>query len=191
MAARDDRRFAEFVAARQHRLRRAAYLLTSDWETAADVTQEALVRVYLAWPRLDPDRGVMAYAHRALVSSTIDMSRRRGTRERHERRVAPGEAVADGAEQRATQDVVHQALTTLPRRQRLAVVLRYFDELSVAETAAAMRCSEGNVKSQTARGLDAMRRALADLGEPLADASLARVEQHEQHEQRDQEVGER
>lgn len=165
MTTRDDARFADFVAARQQRLRRAAYLLTGDREAAADVTQEALIRLYVAWPRLDPEQGLVSYAHRALMSAVIDASRRRGTRERYERRVATTESVADGTEQQAVRDAVVRALAAVPVRQRMAVVLRYYDELSVAETAAAMRCSPGTVKSQTARGLEALRLELARHGD--------------------------
>lgn len=75
MAQRDEQRYVEFVVAHQDRLRRAAYLLTADWAGASDVTQEALVRVYVALPRLDLDRGVLAYARKAVVSAAIDARR--------------------------------------------------------------------------------------------------------------------
>ena len=92
---RDDQQYADFVDASQHRLRRTAFLLTGDWQLAADATQEALLRMYVAWPRLERSGGgLQAYARRALVSATVDQRRRPWRRE------APAEIdvdIADGS----------------------------------------------------------------------------------------------
>lgn len=78
MARRDDEEYVEFVRAVARSLRRTAYLLCGDWQRAEDAVQEALVRVYVAWPRLDRSGGLHSYAHRALVSSALDEAKRRG-----------------------------------------------------------------------------------------------------------------
>lgn len=167
MARRDDERYAEFVTAYQHRLRGTAYLMTGDWATAADVTQEALIRVYVAWPRLQKDgAGVSAYAHRALHSAVVDQYRKHTRREKNEDRVQVVATVDDGAEARAERDVLAQALRALPERQRACVVLRYFEDLSVADAAAALKVSTGTIKSQTSHGLRALKQELARLGGP-------------------------
>jgi RNA polymerase sigma-70 factor (sigma-E family) len=161
---RDDAAYVEFVTASQHRLRRSAYLMTGDWQTAADVTQEALVRVYVAWPRLQRGGGLPTYARRALVSAVIDAGRRRSTRERYEDRVPVEPERGDHADHVADRALLLGALDALPPRQRACVVLRYFVDLSVAATAEALGCSEGTVKSQTSKALDQLRRRLASSG---------------------------
>jgi RNA polymerase sigma-70 factor (sigma-E family) len=161
---RDEAAYVEFVAASQQRLRRSAYLMTGDWQTAADATQEALIRVYVAWPRLKRGGGLPTYARRALVSAVVDAHRRRSTRERYEDRVEPEHERADHADHAVDRAWLMEALDALAPRQRRCVVLRYFDDLSVADTAEALGCSEGTVKSQTSKALDHLRRALATTG---------------------------
>jgi len=176
MAARDDGRYVEFVAASQERLRRTAYLMCGDWSTAADVTQEALLRVYVAWPRLETGDGLPTYARRALVSALIDHQRKNASRRKREDRVRLPDLVGDGTTDRADRAVLMQALRAVPPRQRACIVLRYFEDLCVADTAAALRCSEGTVKSQTSSGISALRRELERLGLPdLATATLGGI----------------
>jgi RNA polymerase sigma-70 factor (sigma-E family) len=172
---RDDEQYADFVDASQHRLRRTAFLLTGDWQLAADATQEALLRMYVAWPRLERSGGgLQTYARRALVSATVDQLRRPWRRE------APAEIdvnIADGGQledQVSNREVLMAALRRLPPRQRACVVLRYFDQFSVNETAEAMGCDPGTVKSQTARGLAALREIFAEHGRIDAAASVGR-----------------
>jgi RNA polymerase sigma factor (sigma-70 family) len=124
--------------------------------------QEGLIRVYVAWPRLVRRGGELAYARKAVVSAFLDSTRKRSSGERptsqhHDR--ASGEDLAAHVTDRAA---LMDALGRLPGRQRACVVLRYFEELDVRETAAALRCSEGNVKSQTSRGLAALRTMFED-----------------------------
>ncbi|QIK65886.1 SigE family RNA polymerase sigma factor [Nocardioides sp. HDW12B] len=164
MTRRDERLFVEFVAAHQERLRRAAFLITGDWASADDVTQEALVRLYVAMPRLGDLDSPMAYARRTVVNVAIDAARKRGTRERYEAREPVPPPSPDVAGAYAERTVVVAALEALAPRQRAVVVLRYFEDLSVEQTAQVMGCSPGTVKSQTARGLDTLRHALVEAG---------------------------
>ncbi|KRB80263.1 hypothetical protein ASE01_01870 [Nocardioides sp. Root190] len=154
---RDEEEFVAFAQGARARLRRTAYLMCGDWERASDHVQEALIRVYVAWPRLERAGREHAYARRAVVSVVLDHARRRSSsevvREADAERPAPG----DFAELVTARAALMEALADLPPRQRACVVLRYFEDLSVADTAAALGCSQGTVKSQTARALDTLR----------------------------------
>ncbi|WP_258724624.1 SigE family RNA polymerase sigma factor [Cellulomonas sp. NS3] len=148
--------------AAQHRplLVRTATLLTAgDPHTAEDVVQTALTRLYLAWPRLRGVENRTAYARRVLVNAFTDEMR--STRRQREdlRSELPDRATGDGG---ADDDarLLFAALGELPERMRAAVVLRYFHDLSVACTARALRCTQGTVKSQTARALEKLARRL-------------------------------
>jgi RNA polymerase sigma-70 factor (sigma-E family) len=159
---RDDAAYVEFVAASQQRLRRSAYLMTGDWQSAADVTQEALIRVYVAGPRLQRAGGLPTYARRALVSAVIDAHRRTATRVKHEDRVPVETEFTDHTDHLLDREVLLEALADLPPRQRACIVLRFFDDLTVADTAQALGCSEGTVKSQTSKALEHLRRVLTE-----------------------------
>lgn len=149
--------FSEFAVASRVRLRNTAYLLCGDWDRASDHVQEGLIRVYVAWPRLVRKGGELAYARKAVVSAFLDSSRKRSSTERptdHQADRSSGEDLASSVADRAA---LMEALGRLPERQRTCVVLRYFEELDVRETAAVLGCSEGNVKSQTSRALASLR----------------------------------
>lgn len=160
MRRRDDDEFAEFAAARQVPLRRTAYLLCGDWQLAADIAQEALIRVYVAWPRLERRGGLNAYARRAVVSVAIDQRRRRSSTEvptPDDETVASGTDIAARVTDR---EVLVGALGRLAPRQRACVVLRYFEDLPVGDVAAVLGVSEGTVKSQTSRALTTLQEIL-------------------------------
>ena len=160
--AATDAAFTEFAVASRARLRSTAYLLCGDWDRASDHVQEGLIRVYVAWPRLVRRGGELAYARKAVVSAFLDASRKRSSTERPTEvdvRLASPEDVAAHVSDRAA---LMSALARLPERQRACVVLRYFEELDVRETAAVLRCSEGTVKSQTSRGLASLRAMFED-----------------------------
>jgi len=153
----DEAAFVEFAQAARARLRRTAYLLCGDWDQASDHVQEALIRVYVAWPRLTRAGREHAYARKAVVSAFLDHARRRSSTEiprEPDPELPSGLDVAESVTARAA---LMGALTQLPPRQRACVVLRYFDDLSVADTAAVLGCSEGTVKSQTSRALASLR----------------------------------
>jgi RNA polymerase sigma-70 factor (sigma-E family) len=166
MGQRDESEFVAFGEACRPALRRTAFLMCGDWERAADITQEALVRVYVAWPRLEQDRGLRAYARRAVMSVAIEQARKRSSREVPTAHLGDG-LVDDPADQVADRLLLMTALAELPARQRACVVLRFYDDLSVEAVAEALGCRTGTVKSQTARGLDALRAAYARHGGEL------------------------
>jgi len=152
-----DREFTEFVTARRAGLVRVAALLVSgDQAKAEDLVQTALTRLYLAWPRVRPDT-VDAYARRCVVNAATDEHRSLFRRREQVRAQVPDVAAAEASH--GDDATALALLATLPASMRAAVVLRYVEGLSVAETADAMRCSEGNVKSQAARGLERLRAA--------------------------------
>lgn len=166
VGSRDHGDFVEFAAAYGDQMRRTAYLLCGDWHRASDITQEALIRLYVAWPRLDNDSGLRSYARKAVTSAAFDISRKKSSQEL----VAAdlGEGVdPDASEAVADSLVMLDALAQLPPRQRACVVLRYYEDLSVEEVGSVLGCRPGTVKSQTARGLIALRAAYADAGDEL------------------------
>lgn len=154
---RDEAAFVEFAEVARGQLRRTAYLMCGDWDHASDLVQEGLIRVYVAWPRMTRAGGEYAYARRAVVSAFLDQVRRRSSTEVPTESafdLASGHDLAAAVTNRAA---LMSGLADLPPRQRACVVLRYFEDLSVTETAVALGCSEGTVKSQTSRALAALR----------------------------------
>lgn len=164
MGPKEDAEFTAYVEARRAAVRRTAYLLCGDWHRADDLTQTAFVKLYGAWQRIR-DRGALdAYVRSCLVRATIDESRRPWRRERAVEAVPDNPAPSDIASTVADQEVVRTALREVPEGQRTVLVLRFFEGLDVAATAELLGCSEGNVKSQTARGLTALKSVLARTG---------------------------
>lgn len=169
---RDEAAFVEFAQSSRERLRRTAYLLCGDWDQASDFVQEGLIRVYVRWPRLVRNGGELGYARKAVVSAFLDHARRRSSTERPSEvdpTLGSGEDVATAV---ATRETLMAALAELAPRQRACVVLRYFEDLTVADTAALLRCTEGTVKSQTSRALFSLRSTLegSPSGEPAEGA---------------------
>jgi RNA polymerase sigma-70 factor (sigma-E family) len=166
--AETEQDYVEFVTHHANSLCRTAYLLCGDWRRAEDATQEALIRMYRVWGRIQRKGVVAAYARKVVVSTTLDALRRKSSQE-----VVAGaeyfanEAVGDAVHLVENRMVITEALAELPPRQRACVVLRYFDELSVEETAIALDCRPGTVKSQTMRALEKLRAhpSLAELSE--------------------------
>jgi RNA polymerase sigma-70 factor (sigma-E family) len=164
---RDEAAFVDFAVAARGPLRRTAYLVCGDWELASDHVQEGLVRVYVAWPRLTRAGREYAYARKAVVSACLDHARRRSSSEVPTEPDGDRPSGHDVAETVAVRSALLAALDGLPPRQRACLVLRYFDDLSVAETAAVLGCSEGTVKSQSSRALSSLRSAFA--GSPAGE----------------------
>ena len=127
--------------------------------------QAALTKLYVSWAAFRRAENPDGYMRRALVNALLD-ERRRVWR-RFERSVADIPEPVRGAEPGDGDPELSRALQALPPRMRAAVVFRYFHDLDVAETAAALECSEGTVKSQTARALDKLRAALEQPAESV------------------------
>jgi RNA polymerase sigma-70 factor (sigma-E family) len=159
MSQADESAFRSFALSRRPSLRRTAYLLCGDWHQADDLVQTALVKLYVAWRRVHSGAEPDAYVRRILVRCYLDERRRPWLRE------APVEAFDDRAGAAGSSDElldVRAALERLPARQRATVLLRYWCDASVTDTADALNCSEGTVKSQTARAIATLRELLAD-----------------------------
>jgi len=156
---RDMAMFSEFVANRSHALLRTAYLMVGDHQLAQDLLQEALIKTFMAWPRLRDHERVEAYARRTIVTTSISWRRRRSFHERPSD-LLPDASTTDQVDSLATHQVVIGHLRGLPPRQRAAIVLRYYEDLSVAQTAELMGCSPGAVKSHVSIGLAKLRERL-------------------------------
>jgi RNA polymerase sigma-70 factor (sigma-E family) len=156
------REFPEFVAARGPALQRAAYLMVGDVALAQDLVQEALTKTYVAWPRLRDVANAEAYTRRAITTTAISWFRRKGWNAEHSTDRPPEGASADHADGVATSATLWDALQALPPRQRVAVVLRFYDDLTELQTAAAMGCAVGTVKSQVSAALTKLRAQLGD-----------------------------
>jgi len=156
MDATAEQEFRDFVVSRSAALIRSAQLLTGDKALAEDAVQAALVRVYGAWPRIRRRDLVEAYARRAVHREVLSWRRRRQSTE-VVAPLPPDVAVLDAAASIAERDAVQRALLQLPLRQRAVIVLRYFDDLSEAQTADALAISPGAVKAHSHRALNRLR----------------------------------
>ena len=156
MKARDEAEFTEFAAITLRRLRRTAYLMCGDWHRAEDAAQDALVKVYRRWSRIERGDGLNAYAHRAVVTAVFDHSSRERLHDPDDDRAT----VPDLAGPVDDRLLVVQALATLPASQRACVVLRHYADLSLEQTADILGIGVGGVKSQTSRGLARLRELL-------------------------------
>ena len=168
MNAGRDPEFTEYVGARLPWLRRTAFLLCQDWSRADDLVQAAITSLYVHWGRARAVEHTDSYARTILVRvylseqrsgwmRRVSLSGRLPDRPDRPGRAADHDAVID----------LRDALARVPPRQRATLVLRYYSDLTVEQTAKVLGCSAGTVKSQTAKGLLALRRAL----EPAADTS--------------------
>ncbi|MGW5671666.1 SigE family RNA polymerase sigma factor [Micromonospora sp. NPDC003776] len=156
--------YREYVAARLEPLRRTAYLLCGDWHTADDLVSTALVKLLRHWRRVSVMDSPDAYVRRTLLRVWLDERRRPWRRE------SAWAEVPDRADRAHTDDTVERLailalLAELPPRRRAVLVLRYFCDLSVEETARELGCSPGTVKSQAARAMEALRERL--IGVPV------------------------
>jgi RNA polymerase sigma-70 factor (sigma-E family) len=145
--------FDEFVAARSGRLLRTAYLLTRDQGLAEDLLQTALAKAWFAWSRIDDPE---AYVRRIIVNTYSSWWRRKWHGE-HPADELPEDSAHDHADGSSASHDMWQALGRLPRRQRAVIVLRYYEDLTEAETARLLECSVGTVKSQTSKALAKLR----------------------------------
>nr|WP_062341743.1 SigE family RNA polymerase sigma factor [Herbidospora sakaeratensis] len=152
-----DAEFIEYATAKTPWLRKVAYLLCGDWHQADDLVQAAITKLFVHWQRARRAGNLDGYARAVLVNEFLAERRRFWARW-----VVPWTGTDEAV---AVQDLetaldLRTALDALPPRQRAAVVLRYYCDLSIEEAARTMRCSPGNVKSQASRGLATLRRNL-------------------------------
>jgi RNA polymerase sigma-70 factor (sigma-E family) len=165
--------FAHFVRARWDSLVRTAYLLTGDQGRAEDLVQTTLVKVHRRWGHISGE-SPYAYTRAALANESASWWRRRRVAET----LGEVPAHADRAHGDAyaafdARDELARAVLQLPARMRAVIVLRYFEDLSEADTAAALGMSMGSVKSQASRGLDRLRAVMAEQGDGTGERSLA------------------
>ena len=160
MKSADEAAFTEFVSSRWAALYRSAYLLTGNRHDAEDLLQSVLANTYVGWGRIRDRGATEAYVRRALVNAASRGWRTRG-------RTVPTGEVPDpghdgGLSGLGEQAVLWRAVCELPPRMRATLVLRYYEDLSEADTAAALGCSVGSVKSQTHHAVKRLRAALGN-----------------------------
>ncbi|MDQ7810649.1 SigE family RNA polymerase sigma factor [Amycolatopsis sp. A133] len=166
MRTAEDADFREFARARALVLRRTAYLLCGDWHLAEDLVQNALVKLYRVWPKIIRRGPVDHYARQVLLRCWLDESRRPWRRRERRDGVVPD--VPSPESVTGISGPLLRALAEVPPKQRAAVVLRYCADLPAAEVAEVLRCSEGTVRSQAARGLETLRGVLEHSAERSA-----------------------
>jgi RNA polymerase sigma-70 factor (sigma-E family) len=164
--------FDDFVIRAGPRLLGSGRLILGERALAEDMVQEALILVYRSWASIRDPQATDAFAYRTLVR----LCRRRLRSQWYRREIITSE-LPDLAEPPndlvAARDAIRVAVRALPARQRETIALRFYSELSVAETAKAMRCSTGTVKSQTAKGMTTLRALLS----PMLDSSSSTLQE--------------
>lgn len=158
MSARRDQDFTQYVTARLAGFRRLAFLLCQDWHRADDLVQAAITRLYVHWGRASTVDHPDAYARTILVREFL-REQRSGWARRVSLDVTPPDCPS-WAPDRDTALDVRTALAALPPRQRATLVLRFYCDFSVEQAAELLGCSAGTVKSQTAKGIGALRARL-------------------------------
>jgi RNA polymerase sigma-70 factor (sigma-E family) len=159
--------YRQFVGNRAASLHRTAYLLCGDWHLANDLVQETFVQTFRHWRQVQRADNQNAYVKRILINEFNRHWRRYGGLPVRADADQSEVAVPDVSDEVVNRADLLRALLTLPARQRATVVLRYLEGMSERETAAVMQCSEGTVKSQTARALTALGGSLKHKESPL------------------------
>lgn len=149
--------FDEVVAARYDTLRRAAYVLVGDRQHAEDIVQTTFMRLHRSWHRVGAVEDLDAYLHVTLVNVSRSWWRRRWHGERPTAVLPDGAGGRDAAAAVDLRDALVRAVATLPTAQREVLVLRHIAGLTETETATALHCSIGTVKSRASRALEALR----------------------------------
>jgi RNA polymerase sigma-70 factor (sigma-E family) len=164
--------FKQYVTDRSYALRRTTYLMCGDWHEAEDLVQIAFLKLYRSWRRVERVENRDAYVRQVIVRTLID-ERRRGWRRERPFAAFPEDVTTTATAAAAgpgldpeDRDELLGAMARIPARQRATLVLRYWEDQSVEQTAYTLGCSEGTVTSQTARGLAALREALGGVTAP-------------------------
>lgn len=162
MRSEEEGECREYVSMRLEHLRRVAYLLCQDWHAADDLVSTVLLKLFTSWRKARRADNLDAYVRGMLTNAWLDERRRPWRRERAAASV-PERAVA-GPEP-SDRRRIGELLRALGPRQRAVVVLRFYCDMSVEQTARLLGISEGTVKSQSARGLETLRQAVSAKGE--------------------------
>ncbi|GAA2908950.1 SigE family RNA polymerase sigma factor [Streptosporangium fragile] len=158
----DEPRFEDFAGDRADALLRYAYMLTGNPHDAADLVQEALVRLRGSWSRVQRKRDPESYVRTTITRLHINIWRRR--RREHLAWDPPERPGDDDPFARADDDAdLWEQLSKLPRRQRAVLVLRYYEERTDAEIAEILGISQGTVRSQASRALEKLRSAASTI----------------------------
>lgn len=152
-----DAEFTAYLHARQPSLLRTAYLLTGDRHQAEDVLQTALAKLYLAWDKVNDRASVDAYVRRIMVNENSSLWRRGWKKREHATAVLPEATPHLDEYDEGSSAALWHVVRTLAPKARAVVVLRYYEQLSEAETADALGISVGTVKSQCSRAIAALR----------------------------------
>lgn len=162
-----DDTYTAYVSAKEQWLRRIAYLLCQDWHRADDLVQVSFTKLYVRWQRVERLENLDGYLRKVLLNTFLAEQRTSWWQ-----RVVPTARGREGQDAEATSVAdleaaidLSTAMAALPARQRAAIVLRHYCDLSVEQTAELLSCSTGTVKSTTSRGLAALRVSLADGGD--------------------------
>jgi RNA polymerase sigma-70 factor (sigma-E family) len=153
--------FAGFVREHTPALLRTAYLLTGSATAAEELVQDTFVRLYPKWHRVEAADLPLAYVRRAMANGYVNQRRSPARRESAYEDVPESADSRDHYGQVADRDEIWRVLGTLPAQQRAALVLRFFEDLTDADTAATLGCRQGTVRSLVSRGLAALRLELA------------------------------
>jgi RNA polymerase sigma-70 factor (sigma-E family) len=151
--------FSAYFEARGPALRSTAFVLCGDWHRAEDILQATFLKLYVIWPRLSRREELDAFARRVMFRIFLRENRRLWRSREQVSGELPEHAGPPDSDV-AQRVAVRAALAGVPPKQRAALVLRYWSDLSVEDSATALGCSPGTVKSQTARGLVALRKQL-------------------------------
>jgi RNA polymerase sigma-70 factor (sigma-E family) len=161
-SSRRDEEFAAYMTARQPSLLRTAYLLTGDRHTAEDLVQTALAKLYLSWDKVQRRELVDGYVRRILVNEHNSLWRRAWKRREVSIAEIPEPPPVEAGRPRVHDPAVWRFVQSLPPRQRAVIVLRFYEDLSEAETADVLGVSVGTVKSQASRALAGLRARVLD-----------------------------
>jgi RNA polymerase sigma-70 factor (sigma-E family) len=158
MKSEDQAEFKDYVVARKAAMLRTAYLVSGNWHWAEDIVSTAMVKLYTSWRRAREVEHLDAYVRQIVIRVYLDEQRRPWRRE-YPTEVLPEPTHAEGAVDGLTahRTDLRRLLAQMPARQRAVLVLRFFDDLSVAQTAKALGCSETAAKTLTIRALNSIR----------------------------------
>ncbi|MEV7525173.1 SigE family RNA polymerase sigma factor [Streptomyces sp. NPDC091371] len=153
----NDEHFEEFVHVHHQALLKFGRLLTRDWHTGEDLLQAALVKVHRRWRDSAVAEFPLAYTKRVMVTTCTSWRARRWCGELPTARLPDTPAPDETARRLGTRDTLAQALSRLPVEQRIVLVLRFYEDMTLQETADFLNCPPGTVKSRTNRALRSLR----------------------------------